>query len=204
MSALFRLAVALAGAGLPSLALAAGTLNFSFAGRPPPLPTNASIDVAPGVDALKTVVFDTATAGKVQLRPVRPDEKPTADLPFYRFEAQPDGSQRFYELADPAYVARLDAESKLAVATDLGKTTHRSIVQALARSGALQKCVPPAAKALKPTLTFYVVVAADGTEQRALFLPEGSVTECLQRTWTERKHLPPGVASTFRWTVNIN
>ena len=106
--------------------------------------------------------------------------------------------------ADPAQVARLDAESKLAVATDLGKTTHRSIVQAFARSGALQKCMPPGAKSLKPTLTFYVVVAADGTEQRALFLPEGSITECLQRSWTERKYLPPGVASTFRWTVKVD
>lgn len=204
MSALFRLGVALAGASLPLLACAAGTLHFSFAGRPPPLPANATIDVAPGVVALKTVVFDTAAAGKVLLRPVGADEKSSVERPFYRFEAQPDGSQRFYELADPAYVARLEAESKAAVATDLGKTTHRSIVQSFARSGAMQQCVPAAAKALKPTLTFYVVVAADGTEQRALFLPEGSVTECLQRSWTERKHLPPGVASTFRWTIKVD
>jgi hypothetical protein len=34
-------------------------------------------------------------------------------------------------------------------------------------------------------------------------LPEGSVTECIQKTWTPRKHLPPGVDATFRWIINL-
>ena len=187
----------------PLCADAAGTLNFSFAGRPPPLPANAKIDVAAGVDTGKTVVFDTAAPGSVVLRPAREGEQASAERPLYRFEWQADGSQRFYELADPVYVAKLDADALKSVATDLGKTTHRSIVDAFAKSGALQKCVPPAAKDSKVPLVFFVVVRADGTEARSLFLPEGSVTECIQKTWTARKHLPPGVDSTFRWIINL-
>ena len=189
--------------GLPLLATAAGTLNASFYGRSPPLPPNAEIDVLGGVVPGKPVLFDTAMAGKVVLRLARDNETPTAERPLYRFEQQPDGSQRFYEIADPAYVSKLDADARQSVLTDLGKTTHRSIVDALGKSGALQKCVPPQLTGSNAAVVFYVVVKADGTERSSLFMPEGSVTECIQRTWAPRKHLPPGVDSTFRWTIRL-
>jgi hypothetical protein len=198
-----RVCLTLAATGLPLLTDAAGTLNASFAGRPPPLPANSTVEVVAGVDPGKPVVFDTAAAGKVVLRPARENELPTAERPLYRFEWQADGGQRFYEIADPAYVAKLDADAIKSVATDLGKTTNRSIVDSFAKSGALQKCVPPAAKGSKAPLVFFVVVKADGSESGSLFMPEGSLTECLQKTWTARKHMPPGVDSTFRWIITL-
>lgn len=188
---------------LPLLATAAGTLNASFYGRQPPLPANATVEVLGGVAPGKPVLFESATAGKVVLRLARDTETSTAERPVYRFEQQADGSQRFYEMADPAYVNKLDAEALKSVATDVGKTTHRSIVAALDKSGALQKCVPPSVKGSNAALVFYVVVKAGGTETSSLFLPEGSVTECIQRAWTDRKHLPPGVDSTFRWIIRL-
>lgn len=198
-----RVCLTVVAAGLPLLADAAATLNATFSGRKPPVPANSSVEVVAGVDPGRTVVFDTAVAGKVVLRPARDNETSTAERPLYRFEWQADGGQHFYEIADPAYVNKLDAEALKSVATDLGKTTHRSIVDSFAKSGALQKCVPPSAKGSNAPLVFFVVVKGDGTQVSSLFLPEGSLTECIRNTWTVRKHMPPGVDSTFRWIINL-
>jgi hypothetical protein len=168
------------------LPLCAAALDFTFFGRKPETQPTRPVKIVAGVEPGATVVFDMSSPDFTVLRPTTAGEKSTSERAVYRFEWQPDGSARFFELANPDEVAVMDRENADHTATPGGKQRETEILQAyLANDDVLRSCLPPE-KPFRGTLSIYVVVAAEGTIERALVLPEGGVAECIMTQATQK------------------
>jgi hypothetical protein len=173
------------------LPLSAAALEFTFFGRKPETQPSRPVKIVAGVEPGASVVFDMSSPDFTVLRPATAGEKSTKERAVYRFEWQPDGTARFFELADLDEIAVMDRENADHTATPEGKKRETEILQTyLANGGVLRSCLPPE-KPFRGTLSIYVVVATEGTIERALVLPEGGVAECIMNQATQ-KPLPRG------------
>jgi hypothetical protein len=168
------------------LPISAVALDFTFFGRKPESQPSRPVKIIAGVEPGVAVVFDMSSNDFTVLRPATAGEKSTRERAVYRFEWQSDGSARFFELANPDEVELMDRENADHTATPEGKKRETEIIQTyIAKGGVLRSCLPPE-KPFRGTLSIYVVVAAEGTVERALVLPEGGVAECIMSQATQK------------------
>jgi len=186
-----------------SLAGAAG-FDINFYGKPPTFPPGSRLSIVAGVNPGAPVVFDLSEPNRVVLRPAAKGEMPTEVQPLFMFEWQEDKSARFYRLTPPMLLADLSAANAADTETTDGKNFEQKVLQQYLREGeVLRNCLPPS-KPFGGSLTFFIVVGANGKLDKALVQPEGSVAECIQEQAKEPMFGSPPGARPFTAKADIH
>lgn len=137
------------------------------------------------------------------LRPARSDEQSNKLRPVYLFEWLADKSARFYELADPEEIKSLFRQNEADTATAEGKAYELKAIQRFFDGGkVLQGCLPPQ-KPYRGSITAYFVVTEMGGRDRAVVLPEGSVSECITEAASKAGYPVPTHRFTAKAEINV-
>jgi hypothetical protein len=155
--------------------------GFAFVGREPDFIADAKqMKVAKGVTPGSPLVFESVSAGVVQLRPAGAEEISTLERPTYLFERGKNGAYVFFEISETKYLSELDRLNSIDTTSVAGKAFESATVSAFLESGKiLRECIPSATGPKLEKLTIYVVISAGGALERATVQPEGSVAQCI-------------------------
>lgn len=162
-----------------SLAGAAG-FDISFYETPPTFPPGSRLTIATGVNPGTPVVFDLSEPKRVVLRPAAKGEMPTEAQHFFIFDWQKDKSARFYRLTPPTLLANLSAANMADTETTEGKNFEQKVLKLYLREGEILRNCLPSNVPSGASLTFFIVVGANGELDKSIVQPEGAVAECIQ------------------------